>query len=604
MYNIKSIKIFLFAFVLVSFSACFRDQEIFNPYEDVSHAWSLQQKFPLNISGQIFDEQNNPIENVRIKVAYETVTTDKNGFFALKNVTENPLHTYIQVEKSGFFKGSRVMTCSKNANNVVKIVLLKKEKIATFNSDKSTNVNVGKAKIAFSRNSFLSADGKPYIGNVNVEAKYLDPSKSDTYFQMPGNLQGITEKGEDRVLGTYGMVVCELTDDSGKLINLNPDSTATITFPRTAKFQEDQKIVPLWHFDEKVGTWREEGFSTLIGNDYVGKVHHFSFWNCDYPFPYVNFKTTLKDENGNPLQGTVITLCFKKDSLGVNTGYGYTNKLGEAEGKIPKDQVMTLKIIDPICGKVLFTQQVGPYTSDVDLPISVNLPNLPSLIYKANGKLQDCNLQPVKNGYAQISVYLKSGKLLTSTTAATDSLGNFSTTIFDSKCYNSIDIEYADVKAVDFLNKKEGTATKVPLQKGNNDFGTLVTCSNLSDYMEVDINGKTILMTKVYSEGNLYLNGSSDTSKINQTFFYLNFQNLPANPPLGVYSATIPATMLFGGKAIVITQNNLIPVNFTKFPAVVGDYYEGVINPVPSVILLDQNGNNQKITGKFKIKKQ
>jgi hypothetical protein len=46
----------------------------------------------------------------------------------------------------------------------------------------------------------------------------------------------------------------------------------------------------------------KEGSATKTGSNYVGKVSHFSFWNCDAPFPVVEFEASFVDQAGAPLQ--------------------------------------------------------------------------------------------------------------------------------------------------------------------------------------------------------------------------------------------------------------------------------------------------------------
>ena len=247
-----------------------KDKELFEQYPNVPTAWTSQQKTQLNLSGEIIDEKGKAVANALVTVGGVETKTDKRGFFILQKVSDTPDRVYVQVSKTGFFKGSRVFRASAKADNYVKIMMLEKKVLLSFDSKLGTDVKVGKANIKLPKNGFKTASGTPYNGMVRVEAKYLDPSKNEIFLQMPGNLQGINFKGEEQILGSYGMVVCELTDNVGNLINLNGDSTATITYPITSKFQTAQPLdVPLWYFDEKIGAWREEGNSILIGNSYI-----------------------------------------------------------------------------------------------------------------------------------------------------------------------------------------------------------------------------------------------------------------------------------------------------------------------------------------------
>ena len=51
--------------------------------------------------------------------------------------------------------------------------------------------------------------------------------------------------------------------------------------------------IPLWHFDEDLGSWVEEGQATLVNGEYVGQVSHFSFWNYDVPSNFIHLSGSI-----------------------------------------------------------------------------------------------------------------------------------------------------------------------------------------------------------------------------------------------------------------------------------------------------------------------
>ena len=607
----------IFAAIALIFSACLKDKEVFEEYPNTPATWLNQQKVKLNVNGEILDEKGNPLANAKISVGGQQTTTDKRGFFIFKNVSDTPDRVYVQVEKNGFFKGSRVFRASPKADNYLKIILLEKKKVATFSAKTGSKVSVGKTTIQFSKNSFKDAAGKPYEGNVNVEAKYLDPSNADTYLQMPGNMQGINFKGEEQILGTYGMVVCELTDNAGNLINLNGDSTATITYPITQKFQSSQpSTVPLWYFDETVGAWREEGISTLVGNTYVGKVKHFSFWNCDYPFPSVKFETTIKDENGNPIQGITVALCFPNgsDSSNVAAGYGWTDANGWVGGLVPKNQAFTLKVMASFCSKTIYSQQIGPFANDVILPtIVIDKSKIVANLVKIQGKLTDCSGNNAKNAYAYITAYAK-GKVLFHTTLITDSSGNYATTLLNNYCYTSSDIDNVSVIGVDYTTNKESDLQTFPVVSGNNNLGTVNLCNVYSEFLKLNVNGKDYNFKKpnITTDIDLLISGSSDsTATSGSTSVYFNIK-LNNSTIIGTYPS-IWGTCLFDGVGVYFGQIATIPVTtipvvMTKVATKIGDYYEGNINSVPPIVLDGVEAGSQAtkpytIKGSFKLKR-
>jgi hypothetical protein len=529
-YNLNSI---LFAFLLLVFAwGCSKDIDIFTAYPDISKI----QEFPTtctaaphDIVGEVINEAGQPVPNTTITVGGVTTTTDKYGAFVVRKVKVKYQHVYIQAEKNGYFNGSRVIVANPKQQNYVKIMLLEKTKTASFDSKIGKSVQVGKASIDFPRLGYKDASGKPYSGEVVVSARYLDPSKRATYLQMPGDLRGLNSKGEPVCLGTYGMVVCELSDLQGNLLNLNGDSTATITYPITEKFQTTQPDnVPLWHFDERLGTWVQEGNSTLLGNNYVGKVKHFSFWNCDYPYGVVLFNATFTDKKGTPLKGLTVVLCFKTgtDSLGINQGCGYTDATGHVSGAIPINQALTMKVFAGGCTTPIYTQNIGSFSADVTLPtIPLDLSSIAVELINIKGQLNDCSGNALKKGYLKYSATLATGEIFDLGLIFCDSVGNINSTLVRTTCAGSAAVDKIIYNIVDLDNLKESTEATKPISVGLNDLGVMTACNQLNEYLIVEDNGVKYILTHInatVSMNDIFVSANSDsTAGVVNVFWFL-----------------------------------------------------------------------------------
>jgi hypothetical protein len=362
----------------------------------------------------------------------------------------------------------------------------------------------------------------------------------------------------------------------------------------------------LWHFDETLGAWREDGVSILEGNTYKGKVKHFSFWNCDAPFPVVDFKATFTDKQGNPLPGISVLICFLpgKDSLGVLTGVAGTDKDGMVYGKIPKDKDMTLKIRD-LCGKIIYSEKIGPLTIATILPpIALDVNTAQDVFIKVKGKLLDCDGKAVKKGVVYTHLLLKSGVSVGSNILLTDSLGNFATTLFNSKCYLSTDFDKVTAVAFDNIAQKESPLKSLPvIVNGVTDFGTIDVCDNLSEYIKLNANGKDYTFLKPFAEGSLYISGQ-DSTLGKSSFFQMNIQLLNATTP-GKYAGIISQTMVLDNEVIVLaTSSQSLPVDLTKYASQIGDYYEGTFNQVqPPIVFTDPQGKQFTFKGSFKVRR-
>jgi len=146
----------------------------------------------------------------------------------------------------------------------------------------------GGAQIEFKANSIVNENGTPYDGPVNVSAHYYDPGDFEIPLTMPGDLRGISKDGLEVQLATFGMMAIEIKDDNQNLLQIAEGQTAKLVFPLEGAFESQAASqIPLWSLDEETGIWIEEGIATLESGSYVAHVEHFSFWNCDEPFPLV-----------------------------------------------------------------------------------------------------------------------------------------------------------------------------------------------------------------------------------------------------------------------------------------------------------------------------
>ncbi len=604
--NLTSIT-FLFLITLVW--SCSKDIDVFTPYPDISKI----QEYPTNcaatphdIVGEVIDEAGKPVENATITVGGTVTQTDKHGTFRFQAVNAKYQHVYIKAERNGYFDGSRVIVTNPKQQNYVNIMLLEKKKISSFNSSTGSLVQVGKASIAFPRNGYKDANGKAYKGEVVVSARYLDPSKAETYHQMPGDLRGLNKKGEPVCLGTYGMVACELSDNQGNLLQLNGDSTATISYPITQTFQQNPpNEVPLWYFNERLGTWVEEGNSERYGNTYVGKVKHFSFWNCDYPFPSVFFQTSFKDSNGNPINGLTVALCFS-DSSKVNQGYGYTDASGQVSGVIPINVSLVMKVFVGDCPTPIYTKNIGAFSADVTLPpIVLDLNSINAETSTITGKLQDCDGTALKKAYLLYTVQLVTGEIFNEGIVFGDIDGNVTTTLIRTVCTGSAAIDKITYQLIDSEHLKESNEKMQSLQVGANNLGIITACNQLSQFIQVDDNSAAytlVLVNSVNNKTEFYISASDSTATGSNYFAFSISTN---NPTIGTaYTCTLNADISLGGVLSVVNNAPPIPVVFTEVANVQGEYYAGTFNDGTTPVIVTDAINQQHVyKGSFRFKR-
>jgi len=380
---------------LLLFSSCRKDQINNNTNTTVPEPIV---KVVSSLEGQVFDENMNQMAGVSIKMGDDIISTDENGFFRFINKQMNKNGTLITATNAGYFLGAKMVNPSLNTTSFVRFQLIEKQQIGSFASaDGGTVSTADEASISFGSNSIMYENGTAYTGDVRVFGKWLNPDSDSVLDEMPGDLRAIDTEDELVQLGTYGMVAVELETPSGQKLQIAEGQKATIQMPIAAsQLNTAPNSIPLWSFDEETGYWVEESTATIQNGFYVGDVEHFSYWNCDAPFPIVLVNGLVKYDNDLPVVAAKVHISTVNNPSDVR--YGFTNSNGIYGGKMPQDELLNVTV-DDNCGNTMYSGQIGPFSSNAtaaDIVISDD-----DLLI-ISGILEKCDASPVTNGYVMV----------------------------------------------------------------------------------------------------------------------------------------------------------------------------------------------------------
>lgn len=353
-------------------------------------------------------------------------------------------------------------------------MLIPNTPVATIQSGETSDVALPSGtKVTFD-GAFETEDGSHYSGPVSVSVFHLETSDENISSLMPGMLYAKGEDNQAKVLQTFGMINVELRGNAGQKLQIKSghkaqiemkiDDSQTATAPQT---------IPLWHFDEAVGYWKQEGEAARQGNFYVGEVSHFSWWNCDAFSEPISLTITITDVNGHPLPGIFLSLA---SSVLGSTTFQSADSQGQVSGYIPKDRVLTLEVYD-VCGNLILTQQLGPFSTDTVLP-AIAITNSNIQISKINGTLVKCNGTSVSNGYIQ---------LIQGTPMVMPVIdGNFSfTNLVCDSSQNFI------LEGFDFDTNQETGEINYSFVPPQTNVGNLYTCSSFTQFISYQIDDDT-----------------------------------------------------------------------------------------------------------------
>ncbi len=359
----KILKYSLLLILALGLGSCHKDDESIIPGETTIPSPTVIQATTGDILGYVYDEQSNPVGDVKVSVLGKTTSTNQYGVFKFKNIELDQQGSYIKAQKNGYILGSDMIFAAAGVNHTSRIKLLELSNTGTFSSTDGGAINVeGGGKVIFTPNSIVNEDGSSYTGNVTVTAKRIatdDPALADI---MPGALTATDKKGRSGSLGTYGMVAVELRGAGGNELQLKSGATAEWTSPITEDLLSNApEEIALWSFDEVNGIWLEDGIAKKEGNSYKGTVSHFSFWNCDVWFPNVPICGKVLYSDGTPANQIIVSIT----SESIGTAAGWTNEDGSFGGKVPKDEVLVLSIYNGLCegNEAFYTAEIGPLSN-------------------------------------------------------------------------------------------------------------------------------------------------------------------------------------------------------------------------------------------------
>ena len=554
-----------------------------------------------SIMGFVTDESGAIIEGATVTTGGYTTISDVNGYFHFDNITTPSHATTVLVSKGNtYFKGSRTIAVNANQKHVLKVSLIAKGTPGTFVAANGGSVSFANGLVlGFPAGGIVNqATGLTYNGQVYVYAHKIDPTTQTGLNTMPGDLRGITANGgEERLLESFGMMVAELYSVDGQLLQIRPGSEATITLTVPTSLQaKAPATIPLWYFDEAKGIWVEEGTAVLTGGKYVGKVKHFSFWNCDTPAAAIDLEMTLVDQFGTPLSGYLVKLT---NTANNNSRTGTTNTAGWVGGLVYPSATMQMEVyaLSSICGTTtpIYSQTVVTSTINLNLG-TVTIPITTPAAATISGSIVDCSGNPISNGSVVLSPY--------NIVITPNALGQF---IYTFPCTPSTPIT---MYAYNLTNNVYGTSS-ASLVNGLNNIGALNACGSVSPYLSVD-------MTNISTSINFQYTFNAPASSILQ---YINIQGttgnvLSANNSIVGNSVYMMVSDTTVGTHAVTNASFTLPlsgftdsnytvqpgstVTYTGYPTFPGD----VIGNYSLNLVGNITGNNYTVTGSFRAPRQ
>ena len=556
----------LLVFTLSIFFSCQKDLSIEDGGTVVVTPPDLSTKISSSVSGFVTDENDAAVKDATVQFGTSSITTDKYGYFEAKNVQVVKDAAVVTVTKTGYFKGIKTYMAKEGKAAFFRIKLIPKTIVGNVNAASGGTVTLSNGlSIKLPAGGIVNAaTNTAYTGIVNVAAYWINPTAADLNKIMPGDLRGIDKDGSIKLLQTFGMAAVELTGASGELLQIVNGQKATLTMPIPSSLAASAPAtIPLWYFDEAKGLWKEEGRATKTGNNYVGDVGHFSFWNLDIPGNFVQFDCTIKDAAGNPISNLFVQIGIAGTS---ELRWGYTDASGFVSGLVPANSQLILYVFPTFgCNSSIYSQNFTTANVNVSLGIITISSSLTATI---SGTITDCNNSAVTNG----DVIMSAGFEFYRFAATNTGTFNFSIILCNN---NPVQVT---IIAEDQAAQQQSAILNINVTGGTNNIGSLQACNGSNaEFINYSIDGT-----------NYSINVPVDTIR--------TFPTLPPGPTIVITGAQIigpnSAYIVFSKDGMALNSfqslvyfsagqmqnanfiNNPIDVHITEY-GVIGEFFRG-----------------------------
>lgn len=458
------ITFFLFSLSLLFFS-CREDVDQFIPQDEAS-----ARNVKASLLGRVWTAGGATVEGAEVLLSGQTALTDGEGFFVLPSIQAPEFGAVVEVRKEGFFPGLHRLYWTEQAQIQSELFLIPQTLAGSLAVETGGEVLASDGmRIVIPAQSLQHLNGEPASGTARIFAYWLDPSDEAFPDRLPGGGQGEDGSGERQHLQSFGLLAIDITDENGAPLRLAAGKMMELHFPVPASLLTAAPAnLSLWSLDAERGVWQESSLAYLANSSYIAQATSGQFWNVAVHSPLVQVRSWVKEAGGSPARD-VLVRAFAPDGRLLATGR--TQSKGLVALDLPSGMEISLHLYD-LCGAERHSQFIPALTSNVSLtPIS--LPG--NEVVALQGRLLDCDENPVEKGYAQI---LSGGREVLVLLEE----GVFSAVL--PACSGS-----SGTVIVHDLVRQYQTPPLAFSASGTTDFGDLTLCNDSPEYLSFNLDG-------------------------------------------------------------------------------------------------------------------
>ncbi len=221
----------------------------------------------FTISGVVNNESGSPVQGATIKIGNNTETSDAEGNFTMRNLSDQKTFQ-LEVSASSYFTQYRNIANPGGSSLYAPVSLLSKQTLGTIPAG-GGSVSSGNFRVMSQAGSFKNADGSTYQGSVSVSYRYVQGTDSNLISKtMPGgDFMAKDLNGNDGVMLTYGFVGTEFTDAAGNKLTPDANVQIAVKMPNGGGNPVNDGAKS-WGYDPTAGRWTNNTDIKQSGDEY------------------------------------------------------------------------------------------------------------------------------------------------------------------------------------------------------------------------------------------------------------------------------------------------------------------------------------------------
>ncbi len=421
-----------------------------------------------SFSGQIVDENGEPVSGADVFVGHNSTITNSKGRFAFNKIAVKKGEILIRAEKDDFFISSTILRNSTTARSFPRLIMLDKgePKVYNTNSEEPLELENG-VKLNFKKHSLRTASGDFFSGNANVFTKTSSPNDRDFVNALPGSLKGVNKDKQAKALAPINLLKIELETEDGQKLEIGEEVDIEIPIPPELLANAPDTI-SLWVFDLDLGRWLQRDLCEKDHGVYTGTILGTGTYIPCEQYDLVNFETNIFHIDTTPASYLVLDLNARDVTFRERW---YSDSDGNFKTTVPKGYILDYTITD-ICNTVLYESPIGEFNNDVVLAPILLDSIIDTFSFVMTGRLLDCDQNPIDTGLVEVYFQNHFRRVWTDADGYFENEISFSCTDFPEILVMGYDQE-SKLRSENIIDIEEDI-----------DFGDIIACQEKNDFFK------------------------------------------------------------------------------------------------------------------------